>query len=148
VVRHVVCSVDELPPGGRHIVEVAGRSIGVFNVGGRYYALRNRCPHHGAPLCRGKLTGLVTGPEPYQYHIEREGEILRCPWHGWEFDVTTGRSVFNPHRVGVKRYDVTLEPASPPPSPGAHQAGEHDDPSIETYAVSIEQRLIVVHVEP
>ena len=53
--RHVVARVDEIPPGERKIVEVAGRSIGVFNVGGEFFALRNRCPHQGGPLCEGRL---------------------------------------------------------------------------------------------
>ncbi|HEV8638476.1 MAG TPA: Rieske 2Fe-2S domain-containing protein, partial [Chloroflexota bacterium] len=48
--KHVVAAVDEIPPGGRKIVEVAGRSIGVFNLGGEFFALRNRCPHQGGPL--------------------------------------------------------------------------------------------------
>src|SRR5687768_15644000 len=50
---HFVCRTDELPPGERKIVSANGRSIGVFNVGGRYYALRNLCPHRAAPLCLG-----------------------------------------------------------------------------------------------
>ena len=136
LVQHVVGTVDELPPGGRKIVEVEGRSIGVFNVAGRYYALRNRCPHKGAPLCVGMLKGLVTGPAPYQYVIEREGEILRCPWHGWEFDLLTGRSIINPHKLRVKRYEVTIE------YPEADE-----DPSIETFPVSIEREMVILHVE-
>ncbi|MGH2458318.1 MAG: Rieske (2Fe-2S) protein [Chloroflexota bacterium] len=132
--RHVVCRVDELPPGQRKIVEVAGRGIGVFNVKGSYYALRNRCPHHAGPLCQGLMTGLVLGPEPYRYTFERDGEILRCPWHGWEFDVTNGKSVFNPHRIKVRSYDVAVEPA------------EEEDASIETYPVSVERQLVVVYV--
>ena len=51
---HVVGTTDEIGPGQRKIVEIDGRSIGVFNVGGRYYALRNQCPHAGARLCDGK----------------------------------------------------------------------------------------------
>jgi nitrite reductase (NADH) small subunit len=132
--RHVVCAVSELPPGERKIVEVEGRSIGVFNVKGSFYAVRNRCPHKGAPLCNGLVKGLVLGPEPYRYVIEREGEILKCPWHGWEFDLTNGRSIYNPHKIRVKSYDVTVEPA------------DDEDPSIETYAVSIERELVVLHV--
>ena len=56
--------------------------------------------------------GLVTAEKPYDLVREREGEILRCPWHGWEFDVTTGRSVFMPDAVRVKSYpvDVQLSP--------------------------------------
>lgn len=132
--KHVVCTVDELGPGQSMIVEVAGRSIGVFNVDGSYYALRNRCPHKGAPLCRGYLKGLITSSAPYAFEITREGEILRCPWHGWEFDVTNGRSVYNPHRVRVRSYDVTVE------------ADEEPDPAVETYAVSVERAYVVLHL--
>jgi nitrite reductase (NADH) small subunit len=133
VARHVVCGVDELPPGQRRVVEVNGRSIGVFNVHGTFYAVRNRCPHHGAPLCLGPVKGLVLGPRPHEYEIVREGEILRCPWHGWEFDLTNGRSIFNPHKVRVRSYDVSVEGA-----PG-------DDPSVETFPVSVERRQVVLH---
>src|SRR5690606_38390105 len=95
--RHVVARASEIPPGERLIVDVAGRSIGVFNVRGSFYALRNRCPHQAAPLCRGAVKGTALPGKPGEYHWGREGEILRCPWHGWEFDILTGQSVFNPH---------------------------------------------------
>jgi 3-phenylpropionate/trans-cinnamate dioxygenase ferredoxin subunit len=134
--RYVVCAAIELPPGERKIVEVNGRSIGVFNVHGTFYALRNSCPHKAAPLCKGIVKGLVTGPEPYRYVIEREGEIVRCPWHGWEFDITNGRSIFNPHRVRVKQYEVTVE-----------SGGDGEDPSIETFPVSIEREMVVLHLD-
>src|SRR3954463_1739328 len=127
--RHVVCRVEELPPGGRKIVEVRGRTVGVFNVNGTYYALLNRCPHRNAPLCKGTITGLVEGPEPYKIELSREGEVLRCPWHGWEFDITNGHSVFNPHRIRAKSYDVTVEPSA------AAAQDDEPDPSIETFPV-------------
>jgi 3-phenylpropionate/trans-cinnamate dioxygenase ferredoxin subunit len=129
--RHVVGRISELPPGERKIVEVEGRSIGVFNVHGQLYALRNRCPHQAAPLCLGAIKGMPLPGKPGEYIWAREGEILRCPWHGWEFDITTGRSIFNPHRTRVKTYEVTVEP---------------EDESVETYAVSVEDGLIVLHV--
>src|SRR6266542_265318 len=84
---YAVGTVGEIPPGTRKIVEVAGRSIGVFNVAGAFYAVRNRCPHQGGPLCQGQLSGIVVSPRPGEYEYVREGEILRCPWHGWEFDI-------------------------------------------------------------
>lgn len=108
---HRVCQVGELPPGKRKIVAIHDREIGVFNLGGRYYALRNRCPHRGAPLCEGKLIDLVTAERPYAPANEREGEILRCPWHGWEFDITTGRSVCLPDKVRAKSYPAGVEKA-------------------------------------
>ena len=107
--KHVVGTVDEIPPGGRKIVEVAGRSIGVFNVAGEFFALRNRCPHQGGPLCRGSVSGFVSSTGPGEYVYDRHGEILRCPWHGWEFDVRTGQSWFNPEKQRVRRYPVTVE---------------------------------------
>jgi nitrite reductase/ring-hydroxylating ferredoxin subunit len=130
--RHIIGRVSELPPGERTIVEVDGRSIGVFNVHGQYYALRNRCPHQGAPLCLGAIKGMALPSKPGEYLWGREGEILRCPWHGWEFDILTGRSIFNPHRVRVRTYEVTVEP--------------DEDPAVETYPVTVEDGVIVLHI--
>jgi nitrite reductase/ring-hydroxylating ferredoxin subunit len=156
--RHVVCRVEELPPGARKIVNVRGRTIGVFNVNGAYYALLNRCPHLAAPLCKGVVTGLITGPEPYKIEFSRDGEVLRCPWHGWEFDITNGQSVFNPHRVRVKSYDVLVETqrveatdaeAREAAAAGTDRAtiGEGDpDPSLETFPVAVEQQHVVLYL--
>src|SRR5918995_4632036 len=103
-----VARVSELPPGARKIVEVEGRSIGVFNVGGEFYALRNTCPHQGGPLCLGSIQGTALESAPGEYIWGRDGEILRCPWHGWEFDIMTGHSVFNPHKTRVRSYEMTV----------------------------------------
>ncbi|MGH3504921.1 MAG: Rieske (2Fe-2S) protein, partial [Nocardioidaceae bacterium] len=100
--RHVVCNVAELPPGQRKIVRFDGRSIGVFNVNGQFYALRNSCPHQAGPLCLGSIKGMAMPSAPGEYVWDRDGEILRCPWHGWEFDITTGRSIHNPDRSRVR----------------------------------------------
>lgn len=134
--KHAVCSVDELPEGERKIVELEGRSIGVFNVNGTFLAVRNRCPHKGAPLCLGLARGLVVGEQPYEYDIERDGEILRCPWHGWEFDLLTGKSIFNPHKMRVKSYSVSVE--TWPYEFAAPGENPEEDPALETFAVSIE----------
>ena len=80
--RHVVVTVQEIPPGSRKIVEVGGREIGVFNIDGAFYAVRNRCPHQGGPVCEGYLTGFLKASVPGEYSYSRRGEILRCPWHG------------------------------------------------------------------
>jgi nitrite reductase/ring-hydroxylating ferredoxin subunit len=132
-IRYVVCPLSELPAGQRKIVSVGQRSIGVFNVNGALHALRNRCPHKGAPLCQGIVRPLVTSTKPYQFDVEREGEILRCPWHGWEFDIATGRSIFNPHQVRVKSYEVSVEAAI-------------ETETLETFPVTVEQELVILHV--
>ena len=91
--KHVVATVAEIPPGQRKLVTVRGRPIAVFNLGGEFFGLFNRCPHQGGPMCEGVLTGLIESDDPGRYKYSRAGEILRCPWHGWEFDVRTGQSV-------------------------------------------------------
>ena len=106
--RVVVARAEEIPPGGRTTVEVEGRSIGVFNLGGEFFALRNTCPHAGGPLCDGLLSGMVLSDAPGEYTYVRRGEFLRCPWHQWEFDVRTGRSWFDPERMRVRSYDVEV----------------------------------------
>ena len=136
---YVVATTAEIGPGERRIVELEGRSIGVFNIGGRYYALRNACPHAGARLCEGTLTGLVTSSAPGEYAYEREGEILRCPWHGWEFDVTTGRSWIDPARTRVRAYETTVEPGPG----GGHRPGPH---VAERYDVEVRHGNVVVHL--
>jgi 3-phenylpropionate/trans-cinnamate dioxygenase ferredoxin subunit len=145
---HVVGTTDEIGPGRRKIVEIDGRSIGVFNVGGRYYALRNQCPHAGARLCDGVLTGLVTSSTPGEYDYLRSGEILRCPWHGWEFDIATGRSWFDPARTRVRSYEATVEPADTDLSDAdLSGAGYRPGPySAERYDVEVRRQLVVVHV--
>jgi nitrite reductase/ring-hydroxylating ferredoxin subunit len=128
--RYPVASVQEIPPGERKIVDIAGRSVGVFNVDGSFFAVRNSCPHQGGPLCLGRTTGLVHAPRPGVFEYEREGEILRCPWHGWEFDLATGRSVFDPNRTRVRAYPVEID--------------EPTELQAETYPVEIEADRVVV----
>ena len=107
--RHVVCAADALPPGARTTVSVGGRSIVVFNVDGTLYGVRNVCPHQGAPMCEGTLGGTMLDSRPQEYVFGLEGRVLRCPWHGWQFDLATGRSMFDPDRLRVKTYEVFVE---------------------------------------
>jgi len=111
--RYAVATVDEIPPGGRKIVELHGRSIGVFNVGGEFFAIRSACPHEGGPLSLGIVTGFVKADTPGRYEYLRRGEIIRCLWHGWEFDIKTGQSWIDPKRLRVKRYPVVVEEVTP-----------------------------------
>jgi len=135
--KHVVAAVADIPPGGCKLVEVAGRAVVVFNLGGEFFALNNRCPHRGGSLCQGRLTGLVQSDQPGEYRYSRRGEIIRCPWHGWEFDIRTGRSWCDPQRLRVRQYDVAVEP-------GARLV---QGPYVaETFPVSVEDAYVVVEV--
>ncbi len=147
--KHIVCPADELPVGERRIIEVGGKSIGVFNVEGTYHAIRNVCPHQMAPLCLGKITGTASATDRVgDYRWERQGRIITRPWHGWEFDITTGQSVFNPHRCRVKHYDVTVEDAGQNTGQDADDMPDEaePDPGVETYHVTVEQQMVVLHL--
>lgn len=122
--KHVVAAADEIPPGQRKIVDIEGRSIGVFNIDGQYFALLNRCPHQGGALCEGKLWGSLVASKPGDFAYDATKEILTCPWHGWEFHVRTGRSWCEPKRLRVRTYDV----------------------SVETYPVEVREENVIVDV--
>lgn len=107
--RVVVAHVSEIGPGQRRLVEYNGRSVGVFNVDGEYYAVRNRCPHQGVPLCEGQLGGTFLHSKPHEFEYGLEGRIITCPAHRWQFDITTGKSVTEPERVAVRTFQVTVE---------------------------------------
>lgn len=137
--RVEVCPAEDLPPGERTIVEAEGLSIGVFNVDGEFYALNNVCPHQLAPLCEGPVTGEVTAPDVGEYEMTRQGEIVRCPWHGWEFDIETGESAFNPH-LRTRTFEVELEECEY----GTELEGE--EPPVETYDVEVEREMVVLYL--
>jgi nitrite reductase/ring-hydroxylating ferredoxin subunit len=163
--RYIVGTVDAVPPGTRTIVEVAGRAIGVFNINGEFFALRNRCPHQGGPLCEGRLSGFLESAGPGDFRYSRPGEILRCPWHAWEYDIRTGQSYFNPAQVRVRAYEVAVEPGEAVAGEGALPAasivaiegggvrtsglsGMRPGPYVvETYPVSVEDRYIVIELD-
>lgn len=130
---HVVARADEIPPGGRKLVVLGGRSIAVFNLDGEYHALRNRCPHQGGPLCEGQLVGAISASGPGEYEYERPGELVRCPWHAWEFDVRTGQSWVDPERTRVKSYAVEVRRV-----PGPYVA--------ETYPAAVEGDYVVIEL--
>jgi 3-phenylpropionate/trans-cinnamate dioxygenase ferredoxin subunit len=165
VAKFLIGPAIDLPPGTRKLVEIAGRSIGVFNVGGEFFALRNRCPHQGGPLCEGRLAGLVESDGPGDLRYSRPGEILRCPWHAWEYDIRTGQSYFNPAVVRVRQFEVSVEEGSDVeqdnPAPvaevavvtgvGTRTAGLSrilKGPFVaETYPVSVDDQYLIVEID-
>lgn len=134
--RHIVATVREIPAGGRKRVTVGNRPITVFHVGDEYFALYDRCPHEGGSLCDGKLTGLVQSDGPGDYRLSRKGEIVRCPWHGWEFDLRTGQSYCDP-RLRVRSYDAGVT------KPGEAVEGPY---KATTFAVTVDEEYVYVEV--
>jgi len=82
---------DEIPPGAIREFQLDGKTIALANVEGKLYAIDNTCLHRGGPLGQGEL----------------EGKVVTCPWHGWQYDVTTGKVAVNP-AVGVTTYVVEI----------------------------------------
>ena len=130
--RHPVLKESELPPGAHKLVKVAGIEIGLFNVAGQVHAYRNVCPHGGAPVCLGKVTGTTLPSRVYEYEYGLEGCILRCPWHGWEFDLRTGEHLVDP---ATRLKKITVEPES---------AEDSSLENLERFPVESEEGLICV----
>ena len=93
--------VNEIPTGSIKSVQVGGKQLALANVGGTLYAIDNTCLHRGGPLGEGQL----------------EGKVVTCPWHGWQFDVTTGKAVQNPNagvgcfKTEIRGDEVFVDPA-------------------------------------
>ncbi len=135
--RHVVAACNEIAAGEKKMVLVAGREVGIFNVAGEFFALSNRCPHEGGSLCDGLIAGIVKSNGPNDYRVERKGEFIRCPWHGWEFDIRTGQSWCDPNSLRVRQFDVHVE------------SGEElaKGPFVaERFPVSVENDYVVVEI--
>lgn len=105
---HFVAETKEIPPGTNKIVDLNGLSIGIYNIKGEYFAINNYCPHQGAELCKGPVCGTNLPSDVYEYEYGRDQEIVRCPWHGWEFDIKTGISLFD-DKVRTKKFEVVVE---------------------------------------
>ena len=87
-----VTGTTDVKSGQGIVVEVNEKTLAVFNVDGAFHAIDNTCIHRGGPLGEGDL----------------EGSVVTCPWHGWQYDVTTGACVGNP-AAKVERYEVKVE---------------------------------------
>ena len=99
--------IDAFADGEVRRVEVEGRGLAIVRQGDAWYALRDICPHQGARLSDGRVGGTALARHPGdEIVLGRAGEILSCPWHGWEYDVRTGRSLCEPEKVRVRTYAV------------------------------------------
>lgn len=94
--RYVVGRPSDIPEGGSLLVTAGRREIGIYRVKGEFYALLNRCPHLGGPLCSGQVVTDIVSPKPGEVRANPGRTFVTCPWHNWEFDVRTGQSYWNP----------------------------------------------------
>ena len=101
-----VAALNDFAAGERRLIAADGKSIGVFNTGTQIVAVFNLCPHAFAPVCLGKLGGTTLPSKPGEFIWGRDNEILRCPWHGWEFDLHSGQCLTDRRRL--KRFPVIV----------------------------------------
>jgi nitrite reductase/ring-hydroxylating ferredoxin subunit len=106
--KYVVARAADIPEGTRLLIDVQGRSVGVFNVEGSFYALLNRCPHLGGELCKGDVINLVQSDRPGDMRLDKSRHLITCPMHGWEYDIATGQSWFDPRKVRTRPFGVTV----------------------------------------
>lgn len=92
----------------RHAIgmTLAGTPVGIVRVDGAFHAFRNECPHQGAPLCAGRFAGTMIPSRPNTLEYGLEYRVIRCPWHGWEFDVESGDAVFGITRRRLLMYET------------------------------------------
>lgn len=148
--KFVVSRVDEFPEGGRLIVDVHGREVGIFNIKGKFHAVLNRCPHLGGPLVRGQLVNSITSTGPGNVTLDRSQDLITCPWHNWEFDIKTGQSYWNPKHLRARPFAVGVEA-------GQQVAEQVESGTLgriegtykaETIEVSVESEYIVLSMRP
>ena len=93
---HKAADAGQLDDGEVAMCPVGIKTVALTKLDGRYGAIDNRCPHQGGPLGQGTL----------------ENDKIRCPWHGWEFDIRTGQSYCDPRRFRARAYPATVEPGA------------------------------------
>ena len=133
--KHVVATTSEIPLGGNKVVTINGRELVVFHINGEFFCLLNRCPHEGAPMAKAVCVAVLHSDEPGKYQRSRVGEMLRCPWHGWEFDVRTGQSYFDPVHTKVRAYPTAVETGETL-ARGPYVA--------ETFPVTVDEKYVLV----
>ena len=109
-VKYRICHVEDVPPGEKRTFTVKNIPLLIVrSKEGSFYALYRFCPHQRGDLSSGILGGLTQADEPgAAFEYIREGEIIRCPWHGFSFDATTGTCLTVPEKLRVRTYPLSI----------------------------------------
>jgi nitrite reductase (NADH) small subunit len=103
-----VAPVGDLALNKLHSVEIEGRIITVVRTEGGIFSFGGSCPHQGGPLCAGSIHGTMLPSDPDEYVYGQDGNVIRCPWHGYEFSIRTGESIAGAVRGRVPVYQVDV----------------------------------------
>jgi nitrite reductase (NADH) small subunit len=106
---HFVAQFEDLEEAKPAVFTVEGRSLGLILSNGEVRAVRNVCPHKRAPVCRGQVRGTMLPSDPDKFVFGMDGEILQCPWHGWEFSLKTGETVCKAEDRKLTFYPVVVK---------------------------------------
>lgn len=106
--KTLVCRAEDVTKGKPKIVKIRSLSVGLFRLDDGIHALLNICPHRGAPLCEGPQCGTTATVDDNEFIYHRDNEIVRCAWHGWEFDIRSGAHLVDP-TVKARTFPVTVE---------------------------------------
>jgi nitrite reductase/ring-hydroxylating ferredoxin subunit len=143
----VVGTVESMPPGTQRSVKIGHRTVAVFNVGGEFFALRDACPHQGALLSRGRVVPCIRADRPGEYRHDPNRRFIRCPWHGWEYDLATGQSYIGADDDRVRAFDVSIEDGASVLGDRDPETGRVPGPYVaETITVSVQDECVVIHV--
>ncbi|TAM99385.1 MAG: Rieske (2Fe-2S) protein [Rhizobiaceae bacterium] len=106
--KSFACKIDDVPTGAARIVSIGRLRIGIFRVGAEYMAMLNICPHRGGKLCEGPVCGTTAYSKTAEFIYDRAGEIVRCAWHGWEFDIRSGKCLAD-DKLKARTFPVHVE---------------------------------------
>ena len=102
-------AVDDFAPGQVRVLQAGRREVGVVRLpGDRFRAVLNRCPHRGAPICKGVFGGTLLPSDPDDLRFGMAGEVVRCPWHGYEFSLDTGECLFTGDDLRLRTFPVEV----------------------------------------
>ena len=107
--RHKLGSAEDFPIGAVRILNVDGTEVGVIRLSnGEFHAMRNYCPHKGAPICKGTVGGTWPPCEPQKLNYDLDGSVIVCPWHGYEYDIRSGIELYQKRPTRLRKYPVEV----------------------------------------
>jgi len=103
-----IAALSELTLNKLHTVEIEGRNIAIVRTSAGVFSIGNSCPHMGAPMCQGSIHGTMLPSDPDEYVYGEDAQVIRCPWHGYEFSIRTGESIAGAFHGRVPAYEIEV----------------------------------------